>query len=256
MPPQPEYVRCERIYNPTKDDIRCAAHILDQIASLENIKYGYVGTFIAFLRDRPCELHDIEIVVDPSAKENYAEKWREAARKYPQYLAITPFDHHIVLVRENKGIAVQCTSLGEPGYPHEFIEPYDSRLRPPEHFNLEPTFYMQSLGYPENDRAVPVFVFRLLILQRLWRFNPNAVDQKEKERNSRDIDDIKAFLWCANDDREEPFPGDLVPTLLPLVRLWIKFAESNFVGTRVDEVLMWIRLGIPLTYQNVSNLFR
>lgn len=259
LPPQ-QYVRHERMYDVAKHDLMYAAHLWDQFASMKNIKYGFVGALIAVLRNRDCEIFDLEIVVEPSAMDNYAERLTEIAREYPQYFAVTPFNHHIVVVRENKGVAFQCAALGSPGYPHEFIEPYDSWLRPAEHFNLAPTFYRQSLGYAYNDRAVPIFISRLLILQRLCQFNstqlkPNPT-KEDKERNIRQIHDIKAFLIFTYDDHEPPFHNDQVPWLLPLVRQWIKFAENNFVGTSGHEVLMWQILGIPLTSQDVSALLR
>lgn len=54
---------------------------------------------------------------------------------------------------------------------NEFIERYESRTRPAEHFNLAPTFYRESLGCPVNDRDVSILVFCWLLYQRLWQFN-------------------------------------------------------------------------------------
>jgi hypothetical protein len=245
----------EHIKKPATDELRHAAFIWDQLAEFSSMDYAFAGSIVAILRGEDYPIHDIEIVVPAYAFANNARKLKGIIKTYKNHLAITPTNQIILILRENTGIALRFFAMGSHGYPRAFIPPYDANNRKPEHRHKEPTFRLQSMGYT-NDRKVPVIRARMLLEQRLFRFNPDSTHPGEQFQNSQDVYDIKAFLKISAEDRDEPFPITVANRILPIVKSWIPYAEARFMPTTEAAVNEWRRLGLLLTHENISPQFR
>jgi len=214
------------------------------------IEYAFGGTFVALLRGGQVDAHDIEIIVEPGGLRQTAT----IQSNNPHVFGITEHNDHIIVVREDNtyglGVSIQFFELGTGGYPNHFIPPFGSVLRIAEHQSLQPTYYQHSLGFMDNDRKVPVLRSKDLLYQRLFRFKHDrgATQQLAQSRLKRDILDIKVFLWCSYLDHDEPFSHDIIPALTELVQSWKVFAEANFGDIHAEDVIPWMRLGLPLDF--------
>ena len=251
----PRYLEYQQILAPTFEQFRYAVNLWDQIAALSSLKYAFVGRVVAILKGRHCQIDGMEILVEPSAMKNNAAMLTQIANKFAKYFAITPTNHHIIVIDGNKGVALEFLTTGIDGYPN-FIPPYDSPLYMTPHLGLQPTFRFLSLGYPNDDRRVPLVLGRELLGQRLSRFNPTTTDRYQKGRNYTDIQDIKLFLAYTASDLDEPYAPSDVARFLPIVRKWILYAESFGVLTSREEVNEWRRLGLPLIEADISDGLR
>lgn len=248
--------RLEHIPCPTVNDLIMAADIWDWIARVANLHYAFAGSFAAALWGATMQIHDIEIVLEPTATRNNFE-WLQKILNHPRIsplVGVTETNHHIVIIRENKGIAFQCSTLGTNGYPGAFIYPPGSSFHPAQYYGYEPTIQFFQIAYPSR-RIVPVLRSRFLIEQRLYRFNPLATGYDER-RNIRDIFEIKTLLHSATRQGEYQFDRCAIARLQHRVIEWIAYAECNFIGTTEDEINAWNALGFSLTRENVSRQFR
>ena len=246
----------EHIPCPTFDDLRRAADIWDWIARVANLHYAFAGSFAAALRGATMQIHDIEVVLEPTATRNNFE-WLTRILNHPRIkplVGVTETNHHIVIIGENKGVAFQCSTLGTNGYPGAFIYPSGSSFHLAQYYGQEPTIQFLQIAYP-SGRIVPVLRSRFLIAQRLYRFNPLAVEYEER-RNIRDIFEIKTLLPFATSLGEYQFDRCAVARLQHRVIEWIAYAERNFIGTTQDEINAWNALGFALTREHVSRQFR
>src|SRR5215471_1523026 len=119
--PSPE-IKYEHIPCPTFEDLMRAANIWDWIARVTNLHYAFAGSFAATLMGATMQVHDIEIVLEPTATRNNFE-WLTRILNHPiisPLVGVTDTNHNIVIIRENKGIAFQCSTLGTNGYPNYF----------------------------------------------------------------------------------------------------------------------------------------
>lgn len=245
----------EHISCPTFDDLMRAADILDWIARVTNLHYAFAGSFAATLRGANMQVHDIEIVLEPTATRNNFE-WLIRISNHPKIrplVRVTETNHQIVIIRENKGIAFQCSTLGTNGYPNAFIYPFGSHFHLAQYYGFEPTIQFLHLAHP-NGRAVPVLRPRFLIAQRLYRFDPLAVGYEER-RNIRDIYEIQTLLYSATRPGEYQFDRCVVARLQHRIIEWIAYAERNFISTTEYEINAWNALGFTLTRETVSKQF-
>jgi hypothetical protein len=250
--PYPIY---EHIPEPTFEDLRHAAYLFDQIAEYSSIEYVFGGRIGAVLGGKTCQIHGIEIVLTPSAMANNEARLTAMANARSEYFAVTPLNYFIIVIKDNKGVALQFHTKGMHGYP-DFIPPYhESRLRTAEHRHLQPTFQLHSLGY-SDDRQVPLLLSRVLLEQRISRFDPYTTNPDHIDQNQRDIEDIILYLTCTASDLDEEFTPHDSARLLPIVRTWIQYAELYSVLTSRDMVNEWRRLGLPLTEADISPRLR
>jgi len=177
--------------------------------------------------------------------------------RFPTILGITRTGQYIVATQGNAGIAFQCCRMGENGFARDYIRPdnVEALLRS-EHHNPEPTFYYQPLGYVEPPVQIPIQLSRLLLYQRLLRFTEYGPHERDYDRDLRDIEDIQFFLQVSVLDDNRPFAPEIASRLSFFVRRWILFAENNFVHTTRADIDAWRRLGLTLTYEDASELYR
>jgi hypothetical protein len=252
--PPPRYPFYDHIPYPALDHLRHAAYLWDQIAEHAQIKYAFVGRVGAVFRGNNCQICGIEILVEPSTMANNAARLTEIANNQPRFFAITQSNHHIIVIECNRGVALQFHTTGSNGYP-DIIPPYDSPLRTAHRVGVRPTYRLQNLGYRDN-RQVPVMLFRVLLEQRLSRFDPYTTSRDHEAQNQRDVNDIVLYLSCTTSDGEESFtPGDVIK-FLPIVRRWIPYAECFSILTSTEAVDKWRRLGLPLTEADISERLR
>ena len=248
---------------PTYDELRVAAYGWNMVAG-DRLQFAFGGTFTARLRNGNVDARNVEIIIQPDG----LKETTKIKNDNPQYLGVTEHNDHIIVVRSDEtysfGVSIQCFELGTEGYPYKFIPPHESPLRALEHGNLEPTYDQISLGLPEEEFSVPILRSSYLLHQRLFRFHRAGFTRttlyrlvclftaSEKRLLIRDIFDIRVFLHCAAFDQCEPFPNEIVPDITRIVRRWQVFADDNFIETTYDDILAWRRLGLQLSWSDVS----
>src|SRR5271170_2884198 len=141
--PQRKFETYEHIPFPRFLDVLCAAHIWDQIACHENLQYVFVGSFMARLAGYDFPIHGLEILVDPDALVNYAEKLTDIMHKYPNFLTITSSNRHIIVMRDDRGVVVRFFATGSADYPESFVPPPQSHFRNAQHLGLTSTYRLQ-----------------------------------------------------------------------------------------------------------------
>jgi hypothetical protein len=243
-----------RIWNPTLDELRRGLYIWDQIAERSSLKYAFVGMIDPKLRGSACEIHGIEILVEPEALANNEAWLNEIGFRHQEHFGITSQTGHqlIIIDHEGKrGIALEFHAAGTNGYPH-LIPPYGTPARTREHSNQQPTYYLPRL-YDNSDRRVPVLLAREIVLQRLLKFDP--FDESQKDQDIKDIADINRFLHCIVKDGDR-FRPEVAHNLLPRVKAWLRFADANFILTGWQEVDLWVAAGVMLTVHDMSYEFR
>src|SRR5438105_15101088 len=119
--PLRQYATYEHIPNPTFEDMRLGIYIFDQIALHTNLPYACVGSFVASLNGGKQPIYDLELLVEA----NDLGRLEGIMWTFPNYLAKTEGNHHIVVIRENKGIALQFSKTGN------LPDNYTCRLIPP-----------------------------------------------------------------------------------------------------------------------------
>jgi len=226
------------------------AHLWHQIACYANLQYSFVGSFVARLNTFDnFTVHELEILVDPSALANDARTLNDIMYMFPEFLTVTPSNRHIIVIRENVGIAMRFFATGTEEYPDHFVPPPDSYFHNTEHVGRDQTYRGQTLSYfpPPYDIYVPVLRFDLLLRQRLLRFDAYSTDPDVQWQNQRDVNDIKNFLRCTFVYREPSFPAATAATLLPIVRDWIRYTRILCLPITHEEVDWLRRMRIPLT---------
>jgi hypothetical protein len=251
IPAITEYVptpgsRFEHIPQPTYDESIQAAVVWNRLANRYNIAYAFVGSFAARLGHQDVNVLTIEIVVDPAvyASDGIARIMQEN----PELIAITDTSKHIVLIGHNRGVSFICYALGTNGYPDRFISPYEVRLPgQPEH-----TYYHWTPPFDPHN-PFPVMHSRMLLQQRLARFDIGARDETQ---NIRDFADIKAFLRCTKKHNCEKFPTDVANELFPRLLGWLKYAQARLVSTKREDLMEWKRLGFDVPDEFISRRYR
>jgi hypothetical protein len=235
--------RYEHLLRPTYLDLCFAALSWDIMVAPYHLSYAFVGRFAARLRAGENEdwpVFEIEIAVEHASYANNGEALQTLLQDNPNRVAITDTNRHIVLTAGCLGVAFRCIELGTDGYPQSFV-PITAR-------GPECTFYKLPLRIKEYgiSRYVPVIHSRLLLLQRLFRFDPTATG------NDAEIEDIRIFLQSAVDDNSPPFPDQVSHELFPRVLAWIKYAEDRHMGTSRDDLRKWRFLGLNVPDEYIS----
>ena len=238
------------IEDPTLQQLHLAACIWDFIATSSSLEYAFVGSIVARLRandDKAFETNTIEILVRPTTLANDAQRLVELKSTHQHFLGFTPTNQLLVIIEGNKGIALQFFANGNGCYPERFIPPNNSPTYTGEYAGLHPTFnhiYLHGFN-PSISRYLPFIRCRWLLVQRLFRFDPDSTDQNKQDQNVHDINDIKVFLKCTKEDGDR-IPPETVQHLLPKYRRWRIFASYNCLPPTTVENEEWVRLGFPV----------
>jgi hypothetical protein len=238
------------IEDPTLEQLHRAACIWDVIATGFNLEYAFVGSIVARLRaddDKAFETNTIEILVRPTTLANGARRLVELRSMNQHLLGFTPTNQLLVITEGNRGIELKFFANRDGYYPEDFIPPNNSSMYTGEYAGLHPTFdhiYLHGFN-PSINRYLPFIRCRWLLIQRLFRFDPDSPDQNRIDQNIRDINDIKVFLKCTKEDGDRIPPGT-VQLLLPNYRRWRIFASYNCLPPTMAEEEEWVRLGFSV----------
>jgi hypothetical protein len=248
------YPTYDQLVLPNLSQLRDAAYKWDQIAKNSALDYAFTGSFVALLSGAIFDIQRIEILVGRNATADSAQTLRDIWDN-EVYLAISTHSNQaIILVTENKGIAVQFFAPGEHGYPESLVPPSPvSATTGAPYADLEPNFRLKDLGHQSVPAyLVPVIQARVILKRKLLRFNFNPTDQNQVMKNRRDCIEINALLNCTASDGDDRFPPDVVFILFPIIKYWIPYAKRFLVPTSWEAVCKWYRLGLPLTAADVS----
>ena len=184
------------IEDPTLEQLHYAACIWDMIAINSGLEYAFVGSIVARLRandDNAFETNTIEILVRPATLANGAKQLVELRVRHQRYLGFTPTNQLVVIIEGNKGIALQFFANRDGCYPQHFIPPNNSAMYTGEYAGLHPTFnYIYLYGInPSVNRYLPCIRCRWLLVQRLFRFDPDSQDANKIDQNIHDITTLK-----------------------------------------------------------------
>ena len=238
------------IEDPTLEQLHRAACIWNIIASGSNIEYAFVGSIVARFRandPNAFETSTIEILVRPTTLADGARRLRELRNRHQHSLGFTPTNQFLVIIEGNKGIPLQFFANGDGCYPEHFIPTYNSARYTQEYAGLHPTFnyiYLPGLN-PSVNQYLPFVRSRWLLVQRLFRFDPDSQDRNKIDQNIHDINDIKVFLKCTREDGDR-IPPETVQIFLPKYRRWRVFASYNCLPPTTVEDEEWVRLGFPV----------
>jgi hypothetical protein len=257
----PGYAYCEQIVVPALYQLLWAAKRWDQIAEKEGLKYAFVGRFVARLVSKSDFLvQELEILLEPRVLENNGALLRRIFDEYIEYFGVdgpSPA-HHLILVDQprRKGIAIRATCLGTDGYPYT-LEPmlFHPLGLPP---GPEPTTHRINLTTvdPSFSGTIPVLRAHLILQQRLLHFDFNAADQSQSIRELPEIESLLRHVALAPGTSMPQFRLELRPDLSAKVRAWIYFADGLFVKTGPADVATWRRLGLDITDDYISRVFR
>jgi hypothetical protein len=239
--------RYEHIRRPTFSDLWVAALRWDMLVARYHLSYAFAGSFAAKIRADVGEdfpVLEIEIVVEHASYANNGEALARILRENPNDVAVTETNQHIILTAAGgfQGVTFICSELGTNDYPQSFVP---RTVGGPEY-----TFYKMPLSFDGIERWVPIIHSRLLLQQRLFRFDPAAVDD---EKNVRDVEEIRIFLHSsAVQDKTLPFPDQVGHELFPIVLTLIKYTQDRFVGTERGDLDKWRYLGLDVPDEYIS----
>jgi hypothetical protein len=207
-------------------------------------------------------VQEIEILLHPDLQEDNGAALRDLfdnnTNSFGVDDAVPP--HHLILVDtinpiRRKGIAIRATCLGTDGYPDAFV-PYlyhPLGLAEPGPTPTEHRLNLASI-HPFLSGTLPVLRTHLLLQQRLLHFDFNANDESQ---NVRELPEVQALLRYVEQERPMPqFSPEIRPNLTVKVRGWIKYADIRGVVTTHVDVATWRGLGLDITDDYVSRIFR
>jgi hypothetical protein len=242
--PFPHYAH---IPYPSFSMVELAAYIWDGIAESEDLEYAFSGSFVASLNGGRFQVHDIEIVMDPSVWQT--DRLTDIMYRHSQCLTVTSTNRNIVIVpNTNLGIALRFSETGTSQYPDPLIPPPDSHRRTSAHAN-SPTGTYHHQVLPSFNKPVPVLRFHLLLKQRLERFEPDSRDREVQLRNNLEAEDIKVFLRCAAIHGDPPFSTADSSRLSYKARRWLQYSRSPLA---LQELQWWRNLNIELNEAGVA----
>jgi len=243
LPQTETYHMYEYIQWPDIDDIRTATVQWDNIAQAENIQYMLLGTTVRRLRepDGAYRCDELEILVD-SALGDSSHAQYDLVRRRPELEITHDTNICIVVIRENKGVALRFVTRGKDHSPMHFILPWDLPLRPPENRD-EPTYKKLALSLPGGNRVIPIIHSRHGLLQRLRLLQSTAADPYQKWRY---LHDIRPFLNFCIADRTYQFPTHVRSEVICLVLAYIRYAIPLGIKITEEEVIKWRQMGIVL----------
>lgn len=244
LPQTETYHMYEHISWPNIDDIRTATVQWDNIAHAENIQYMFSGTTVRRLRepDAFCRCDEIEIVVDSALGDSNHAQY-DLERRRPELKITGNTNFLIVVVRENKGVALKFVTRGKDHSPMHFNPPWESLLRTPDQYRDEPTYGTLALGLPGDNRVIPIIHSRYGLLQRLRQLQSTDVGPYHKWRY---LHDIRPFLNFCIADIIYPFPTPIQSEVICLVLAYIRYAIPFGFQITEEEVINWRRMGIVL----------
>jgi hypothetical protein len=122
-------VTCTHIPFAQFKEILCAAVIWDQIASCKNLQYCFVGSFAVGLMGNNLVIHELDILVNPSALADNAKMLCNIMDLYHDIFSINLSNRHNIAIRRAKKpfrIAIRLFRTGREGFPEQMIPPPNS----------------------------------------------------------------------------------------------------------------------------------
>lgn len=242
----------QRIKRPRYPELKCAAYTFLLVAIEENISFALAGSFGARI-SAPNQEHDfdvyvIEILLEPIWFQNQHQALWDLVRRRRE-LGITPEKIPVALVSERTGVALNFIELGTPGYPDNFVPPYDSPLYTTDYYvsGMEPTFCIVNIGSGHQQIGLPVIQSRLGFLQKLLRVDPDNETPEIDKENEGDISAIKAFLSSAVTRREPPFPLNVVRRFQRRLNRLIAFAAIKGMSLKEKDLRNLQTMGFNVT---------